>query len=168
MAVNDVSALRAGAAIAELAARAEAGLILMHMKGEPRTMQLDPHYDDLLGEVGGALAGSVRVAEQAGVARERILVDPGIGFGKTVGQNLELLRHASAFGGIAAGVLVGTSRKSFIGKILGDLPVDERFEGSVATAVAAVLAGAHVVRVHDVRATVRAARIADALLASRP
>jgi dihydropteroate synthase len=163
--INDVSALRAGPAIAELAARADAGLILMHMKGEPRTMQVEPKYDDLLVEVRDALAGSVRTAEQAGVAAERILVDPGIGFGKTVEHNLALLRSASFFDGLGAGVLIGTSRKSFIGKILGDLPVEERLEGSIASAVAAVLAGAHAVRVHDVRATVRAVRIADAMIA---
>ncbi len=163
--INDVSGLRGGPEIAEIVAGSKAGLILMHMKGEPRTMQIDPRYDDLLGEVRLALAESVGVAERAGVPRERILIDPGIGFGKTVEHNLDLLRNASFFGGLGAGVLIGASRKIFIGKLLGDLPVDERLEGSIASAVAAVLAGAHAVRVHDVRATVRAVRIADALTA---
>jgi dihydropteroate synthase len=163
--INDVSGLRGGPEIARLAARANAGLILMHMKGEPRTMQADPRYDDLLGEVRSVLAEAVCTAGEAGVSGESILVDPGIGFGKTVEHNLSLLRNVSVFRGLGAGILIGASRKSMIGKLLGDLPAEERLEGSLAAAVAAVLAGAHAVRVHDVRATVRAVRIADALRA---
>jgi dihydropteroate synthase len=161
--INDVSGLRTGPKIAETVARAKAGLIVMHMKGEPRTMQADPRYDDLLGEIRSELAESVRVARSAGVPAESILVDPGIGFGKTVEHNLALVRSVSAFGGLGAGVLIGTSRKSFIGKLLGDLPVEDRLEGSIASFAGAILAGAHAIRVHDVRAAVRAARIADAL-----
>ena len=160
--INDVSGLRSGPPLAKLAADRGAGLILMHMKGEPRTMQSDTHYDDLLGEICGYLKRAVGVAREAGVAHNSILVDPGIGFGKTLEQNLALLRNLSALRGLGAGILVGTSRKSFLGKIL-DLPAEERLEASLASAVAAVLAGAHAVRVHDVQATVRAVRIADAL-----
>jgi dihydropteroate synthase len=161
--INDVSGLGVSPEIGPLAARAGAGLILMHRKGSPASMQDDPRYDDLLAEVRGALERSTQEALEAGVPAHRILVDPGIGFGKTLAHNLELIRHVAAFGGLGAGILVGTSRKRFLGAILGDLPVGERLEASLASFVAAVLAGAHAVRVHDVRAAVRAVRIADAL-----
>jgi dihydropteroate synthase len=162
--INDVSGLRlSGLEMASLAARHDAGLILMHMKGEPRTMQRDPRYEDLLGEVRFHLEEAVNKAISEGVASERILVDPGVGFGKTLEQNITLIRGISTFGGLGAGILVGTSRKSFLGMILGGLPVDDRLEGSLASFVVATLAGAHVIRVHDVRAAVRAVRIADAL-----
>jgi dihydropteroate synthase len=161
--INDVSGLAASPGIAALAASTGAGLILMHMKGRPRTMQADPRYDDLLGEVRAALEGSARRALDAGVGERSILVDPGIGFGKTLEHNLELLRHVARFAGLGAGVLIGASRKSFLGKLLGDLPVEERLEASLASFAAAVLAGAHALRVHDVRAALRAVRVADAL-----
>ena len=160
--INDVSGLRHASGIAQRAAATGAGLIVMHMRGEPRTMQKNPRYDDLIGEVAASLRESVRVARTAGVGTERILVDPGIGFGKTLDHNLELLRHLSAFEELGGGLVVGTSRKSFLGGVL-DLPIEERLEASIASAVASVLAGTHMVRVHDVRATVRAVRIADAL-----
>ncbi|MFB3908594.1 MAG: dihydropteroate synthase [Candidatus Eisenbacteria bacterium] len=160
--VNDVSALRFSPGIAALCAKTGAGLVLMHMRGDPRTMQDDPRYDDVVAEVREALAATVATARAAGVASDRILVDPGIGFGKTVEHNLELIRHAAALDGLGAGILIGSSRKGFIGKLL-DLPVGERLEGSLATFVCAVLAGAHAVRVHDVRAAARAVRIADAV-----
>lgn len=161
--VNDVSALRQGPGIAHVAARAGAGLIIMHMRGDPRTMQVDPVYDDLLGEVRGGLAHAVEVAQAGGVRADSILVDPGIGFGKTVEHNLSLIRNLSCMSGIGAGIMVGTSRKSFLGRLLGDLPPNERLEASLASFVAAVLAGAHVLRVHDVRPACRAVRIADAI-----
>ena len=160
--INDISGLRADPGIAGLAAGAGAGLIVMHMLGSPRTMQKRPHYDDLIGEIRRFLSESVRRAEAAGVATEKILVDPGIGFGKTLDHNLAILRQISAFGGLGAGIVIGTSRKSFLGTIL-DSPVADRLEGSLASAVASVLAGAHMVRVHDVRAAMRAIRVADAL-----
>lgn len=162
--LNDVSGLRAGPAMAEVAASSGAALILMHMRGEPRTMQAEPRYEDLIGEVRGFLMGAVAVARGAGVPEESILVDPGIGFGKTLEHNLEILRRLAAFGDLGAGVLVGTSRKSYLGKLL-DLSVEERLEASIASFAGAVLAGAHAVRVHDVRAAVRAVRVADALRA---
>jgi dihydropteroate synthase len=137
-------------------------MVLMHMKGDPRTMQIQPQYDDLLGEVRRFLEAAVAVAHDAGLPADHILVDPGIGFGKTIDDNLALLRNVSRFHGLGAGVLIGTSRKAFLGKLLGDLPVNERLEGSLASFVAAVLAGAHAVRVHDVQAAVRAVKIADA------
>lgn len=161
--LNDISGLRTGLDMAAMAAECGAAMVIMHMKGEPRTMQADPRYDDLLGEIRDFLRRGTESARAVGLPAERILVDPGIGFGKTVEHNLELLRNASRFHGLGAGVLIATSRKSFIGKLLGDLPPDDRLEGSLATFVAATLAGAHAVRVHDVRAAARAVRIADAI-----
>lgn len=163
--INDVSGLRHDPAIAELAAASRAGLIVMHMKGNPRTMQKSPRYDDLIGEITRFLSDSIEIAESAGVGRESILVDPGIGFGKSLDHNLAILRGISTFGDLGAGVVIGTSRKSFLGQLL-DLPVGERLEGSLATFVASVLSGAHMIRVHDVREAVRAVRVADALRGS--
>jgi dihydropteroate synthase len=160
--INDVRCLR-DPGLARLAAESGAGLILMHMQGTPKTMQEGPRYDDLWGEVGSYLALGVSRALEQGVLEEQIVVDPGIGFGKLVTHNLNLIAGLGAFEPLGRPVLVGASRKGFIGKLL-DLPVTERLEGSLAVHVAAVLAGAHIVRVHDVGATVRAVRMADALL----
>jgi dihydropteroate synthase len=126
-------------------------------------MQDDPRYGDLLGEVRGALAAAVATAEAAGVAPEAICVDPGIGFGKTVGHNLTLLRRLDAFRALGKPVLVGPSRKSFIGALLEGVPPAERLEGTLAACVMAVAAGAHIVRVHDVAAVRRAVRVAEAI-----
>ncbi|MGE5508101.1 MAG: dihydropteroate synthase [Chitinophagales bacterium] len=161
--INDISGLHAEPAVAEVAARHQAGVVLMHRKGEPAVMQQNPVYDDLWGEVLQYLAEGIRRAEAAGVPRERLVVDPGIGFGKTLAHNLELLCHLEELGPLGLPVLVGASRKSFIGQIL-DLPVDQRLEGTLASVVLAVAKGAAFVRVHDVRATVRAVRVADAIL----
>lgn len=158
--INDVSGLCADPRIADLAARTGAGLVLMHMRGDPRTMQADTHYADLLGEIGGALARSVAMARERGVRTEQILIDPGIGFGKDLEQNLELI---AGFPRKLLPVVIGASRKAFLGRILG-LPPERRVAASVAAHVAAVLAGAHVVRVHDVGPTVEAVRIADEIL----
>jgi dihydropteroate synthase len=160
--INDIRCLR-DPGLAETAAATGAGLILMHMQGTPETMQEDPHYDDLLSEVRTYIARGISRAVEQGVAEEQIVVDPGIGFGKTIRHNLDLISGLKALEPMGRPVLLGASRKGFIGKIL-DLPVTERVEGSLAVHVAAVLAGAHIVRVHDVAATVRAVRMADALL----
>jgi dihydropteroate synthase len=165
--INDVSALRFDPGLAALAARHDAGLILMHMRGTPRTMQENPSYGDVAGEIAAELAEAVGRAVRAGVAREQIIVDPGIGFGKTAGHNLEILRRLAEFSALGRPVLVGCSRKSFLGAVL-DLPPEERLEGTLAAHAAAILAGAHLVRVHDVRAHVRMARVLDALLAAQP
>jgi dihydropteroate synthase len=161
--VNDVSCLEADPRLASLAARTGAGLVLMHRQGDPKTMQTEPRYDDLLGEVRGGLAKGIAAAVAAGVDRGQIVVDPGIGFGKLLEHNLDLLLHADALEPLGRPVLVGASRKSFL-KLLLDLPVAERLEGSLAAHVAAVLGGAHIVRTHDVLATRRAVGVADALL----
>jgi dihydropteroate synthase len=160
--VNDVTGLAAGPDLARACARHGAALCLVHMLGTPATMQAAPHYDDLLGEVRARLAAAVETAEEAGVAPEAICVDPGIGFGKTVTHNLTLLKRVDALAGLGKPVLVGPSRKSFIGSLLG-LPADQRLEGTLAACVVAVSAGAHVLRVHDVAAVRRAVRIAEAV-----
>jgi len=158
--VNDISGFTFDQAMAETAARRGAAVALMHIKGTPKTMQADPHYDNLLGEVRSFLAAAVARGEQAGV--EHMMIDPGLGFGKTVDHNLALIRNLGAFTSLNRPILVGPSRKSFIGTVL-DLPVGERLEGTLAACVAAILAGAHMLRVHDVRAAKRAAMMTDAI-----
>lgn len=160
--VNDVSALRADPAMAALIAGAAVPVVLMHMQGSPQTMQHNPTYGDVVEEVGAFLQERVEYAVKRGIAAENILVDPGIGFGKNVDHNLALLRGLPSLAAIGQPLLVGASRKAFIGKLL-DLGPDERLEGSLAAAVAAALAGANMIRVHDVKEAVRALRVADAL-----
>lgn len=163
--VNDISALRFDPLIAVEAARAGAGLILMHSRGTPKTMQQLPPVADIMSEVIDRLRESVAVAQHHGVAPESIAIDPGIGFGKTAEQNVELIarldRLAKAFAEFP--LLIGTSRKSFIGKLLGDAPADQRLYGTIASVAASVLKGAHIVRVHDVKAAVEAVRVIDAI-----
>jgi dihydropteroate synthase len=161
--VNDTSALRADADMAGVVARAGAGLVLMHMKGTPLTMQQDPRYDDVLAEIRDFLAERIQAAGAAGIARERIVVDPGIGFGKTYEDNLLLLRRQELFGELERPLLLGFSRKAFLGRIL-HLPPGERLEGTIAAAVVSVARGAHILRVHDVAEVARAVRTAEAIL----
>jgi dihydropteroate synthase len=165
--INDISAMRFDEEMGCVAAETGVPVILMHMKGRPKTMQRDPVYGDVVGEVQQFLWERVQQAVRAGIAQGRVIIDPGIGFGKTVEHNLTLLARLEQFAGIGCPILIGSSRKSFIGKLLGDLPVEERLEGSLASVVLAVAHGAHIVRVHDVRATVRAIRIADAIVEQR-
>ena len=160
--VNDVTALRGDPDMAGVVAERGAGLVLMHMQGTPRTMQRRPTYEDVIGDVAAFFEARRRHARRAGIADEQIVFDPGIGFGKTVGHNLELLRRLGEFARLGRPILVGPSRKSFIGTVL-DLPVEERLEGTAAAVAAAVLAGAAIVRVHDVRAMRRVARLAEAI-----
>jgi dihydropteroate synthase len=160
--VNDISALRFDDAMTALVAREQVPVVLMHMQGTPRTMQLEPRYRDVVDEVKNFLAAQVRQALDAGIKANRLIIDPGIGFGKTLVHNLELLRRLPVLEALGYPLLVGASRKAFIGKIL-NADTQDRLEGSVAAAVAAVLGGAHILRVHDVNETVRAVRIADAL-----
>ena len=163
--INDITALRGDTAMAAVIAEMGAGLILMHMKGTPRTMQQAPQYDDVVCEVCTSLQESVQIAETQGIAADRIIIDPGIGFGKTTEHNLELLKRLAEFRRLDKPLLIGTSRKSFIGNILG-LPVTERVEGTAATVCWAITHGADIVRVHDVKANVRAAQMTDALSVS--
>jgi len=160
--VNDVSALGLDPALPALVAAEKVPVVLMHMQGTPRTMQQSPFYEDVVEEVRTFLQERVQFAMAAGVEADRIVVDPGIGFGKNLEHNLALLRGLSALTALGRPLLVGTSRKTFIGKLLDAVPED-RLEGSVAAAVASALAGANMIRVHDVKEAARAVRIADAI-----
>ena len=160
--INDITALRGDATMAAVVSEMEAGLILMHMKGTPRTMQHAPEYHDVISEICDSLQKSIKIAESQGITSDRIIIDPGIGFGKTTKHNLEILKRLSEFRRLHKPLLIGTSRKSFIGNIL-NLPVTERVEGTTATVCWAIAHGADIVRVHDVKANVRAAQITDAL-----
>jgi dihydropteroate synthase len=162
--VNDVSGFHFDATMAETVARKNASVVLVHIKGTPKTMQQNPMYDDLFGEVIAYLHEGIQKAKQFGVAQ--IVVDPGIGFGKTQEHNLQLLNELSRLKTLGYPILVGASRKNFIGNIL-KRPVEQRIEGSVAAAVVAVMNGANIVRVHDVKETKRAVMIADAVRNSR-
>ena len=159
--VNDVSG-GADPAMFDVVRDREAAVVLMHMRGDPTTMQEAPHYDDVVGEVHEYLRQRIEAAELAGIDPERIAIDPGIGFGKDLDHNLELMHGVDALLDLGRPVLVGPSRKKFIGTIL-DLPVEERIEGTVGAVVWMVARGAHLVRVHDVREVVRAVRVSDAI-----
>ncbi len=161
--VNDVTAGRDGAML-EAVADTGAGVVLMHMLGEPQTMQEDPRYDDVVAEVHEFLRERIESAVFAGIPEERICIDPGIGFGKNVEHNLALLRSVSALRLLGAAVMVGASRKRFIGLLTGTEDPADRLEGSLAVGVLAASLGADLVRVHDVAATVRALRVADAIV----
>ena len=162
--VNDVSGLSHDPAMGDVAAKHGAGLILMHMKGTPETMQRDPRYGDLVGEIIESLRSSIKKAHGAGVAEDGVIIDPGIGFGKTVGHNLEILRRLDELDVLGRPVCVGTSRKSFIGKVLGQDDPSLRLAGTLATCTVAIMKGARLLRVHDVREAVQAARITDSIL----
>jgi dihydropteroate synthase len=163
--VNDISGLRFEPELAEVVATARAGLVLMHSRGDMQTMHgLEP-VTDIFAEVTGSLRRSIRVAEECGVPLGAIALDPGIGFSKSIEQNVELIARLDLFADAFAAfpILVGTSRKSFLGRLLDDAPVTARLHGTMATVTAAVLKGAHIVRVHDVKAAVETVRVADAI-----
>lgn len=162
--INDVRAFREPGAL-EAAARTDAALCLMHMQGEPRTMQHDPRYDDVVGEVTAFLEQRVDACLAAGIGRERLVLDPGIGFGKRLDHNLALLAHLPQLGRSGLPVLVGVSRKSMFQSLLGR-PVEQRLAGGLAVATAAALAGAAILRAHDVTETVDAVKVAQALRAA--
>ncbi len=158
--VNDISGLRAEPEMADVVAGAGASVVIMHIKGTPKDMQINPSYDDLVGEVYDYLSRAVETARSKGI--KQIMVDPGIGFGKTADHNLELINRLSEFRRIGVPILIGVSRKSFIGKIL-DTAVEARLEGTAAAITASILHGADIVRVHDVREMRRVALVADAI-----
>jgi dihydropteroate synthase len=165
--INDISSFRLEPRILALAGKRKTGLVLMHMAGSPKTMQIQPHYDDVTGEIRTFLAEKLDIAEAYGLDREQLIIDPGIGFGKRLEDNLTLLNGLAAFEDLGRPVLVGVSRKSFIGKIL-NTPPEDRLEGTIAAAVLAVVRGAHVLRVHDVRAVKRAVQVAEAIVGGPP
>jgi dihydropteroate synthase len=164
--VNDVSALAGDERMPAVVARAGVPCILMHMKGKPRTMQENPEYSDLMAEVTGFLASALERGEAAGIERTQLLVDPGIGFGKTVAHNLEILRRLAELKSLGSPIIVGPSRKRFIGAV-SDSPPGERLEGTIAACVLAAANGANVLRVHDVKPVVKALKLADAVELSR-
>jgi dihydropteroate synthase len=161
--INDISALRFEPALLEVVAERRVPLILMHMQGTPRNMQLNPSYEALIDEVFSFLHERLATAQAGGILTEHLLIDPGIGFGKRAQHTLELLRKLHHFHALGRPLVIGTSRKSFIGTILGT-EVHERLEGTAATVAAAIVQGADIIRVHDVQAMVRVARIMDALV----
>jgi dihydropteroate synthase len=160
--VNDVSGFTRDPKLAKLVARAGVPCVLMHLPDRPKTMQRRVRYDDLMKQVVDWLGGALERAEAAGVRRGQVIVDPGIGFGKRLEHNLELLRRLGELRSLGRPILVGPSRKTFIGKVLGLDPA-ERLEGTLAACVAAARNGANILRVHDVKAAVRALRVADAI-----
>jgi dihydropteroate synthase len=159
--INDVRALQAEGAL-EVAADSDVAVCLMHMQGEPRTMQQAPAYRDVVAEVRAFLGRRAHACIDAGIAAERLVIDPGFGFGKSVAHNLDLLRHVGEFGALGFPVLVGLSRKSMIGALTGR-EIDDRQAGSIAAALLAALRGARILRVHDVRATVDALAVWQAV-----
>lgn len=160
--VNDINALD-DPNMASLVAEFGVLVILMHKKGTPKNMQISPSYDSLMFEIISFLANRIKIAIDAGISQDKIIIDPGIGFGKTLEHNLEIIRRLKELKVLDKPILVGTSRKSFIGKIL-DLPADQRIEGTSATVAMAIANGADIIRVHDVREMVRVARMADAIV----
>jgi dihydropteroate synthase len=152
MIVNDISGLRFDPRMPSVCAQAQAGVICMHMQGTPQTMQVDPHYENVVSEVAEFLTDRLAALEDCGIARERVVIDPGIGFGKTPAHNLAILKDIARFRAIGRPVLIGHSRKRFLAKILGRT-LDETSAATIGVAVAATLAGADLLRVHEVRAT---------------
>ena len=166
--INDVSGLRTDARLAEVAVKNGVGLILMHMRGEPRTMQRGSFARDVMSDVVSGLRESVAVARKAGVAKAQIILDPGIGFGKSYAQNYELIEKLPRLAALGYPLLVGTSRKGFLGATLArdgkPAPPGERIWGTAATVTASILGGAHIVRVHDVAEMMQVARVADCVV----
>ncbi len=164
--VNDISALRFDSRMGELVSKHKVGIILMHMRGRPRTMQKRPLARDVMRDVIAGLRDALRRAMEAGIARSQILLDPGIGFGKNYKQNFEILARLRELARLGHPIVIGTSRKAFIGDALGNAPASARVWGTAATVAASILNGAHVVRVHDVKEMAQVARIADRILAA--
>jgi dihydropteroate synthase len=160
--INDISALRFDPEMKKIAGEYQVPVVLMHIKGTPKDMQKDPSYDDVIGEIAQYLRESIQLAQEGGVEKERILIDPGIGFGKRLVDNLNILKNLREFSILGCPILIGCSRKSFIGKIL-DLPLEERLEGSLAALAVAIMNGASIVRVHDVKESKRVAGLVDAV-----
>jgi dihydropteroate synthase len=166
--VNDVSALRFDPELADVVARTGAPVVLMHMRGTPRTMQQDTHYDDTLSEIIEYLEERVEFAEKAGIRREQIVIDPGIGFGKSLDRdNFTILRNLEEFTTVGRPILVGPSRKAFLGKLL-DLPLEDRVEATGAAVAVAAMNGANIVRVHDVKPIKRVVTVVDAVKKAAP
>ncbi len=165
--VNDISGLRFDPAMPEVVAEYDVPVIIMHIKGRPRDMQLNPVYEALIPEIIDYLRISIRLALKFGIKEDRIIIDPGIGFGKTFEHNLELLNNLKEFSLLEKPIVIGVSRKAFIGKILGDIPPQDRLEGTAAAVAIAIYNGANIIRVHDVKEMVRVARVVDSIMRQR-
>jgi dihydropteroate synthase len=161
--VNDISGMTFDDRMKNIVAESGAGVVMMHIKGQPKTMQQDIHYDNLIEDILSTLSFLIRAAQKAGIEPDRIVIDPGIGFGKTVEHNFEIIRELKRFHKLGRPILIGPSRKSFIGKTL-NLPVDQRLEGTIAAVTACILHGADILRVHDVKQIKRSVIIADKIL----
>jgi dihydropteroate synthase len=161
--INDVTALRADPRLAEIAAKRRLPLILMHMRGDPRTMQKKPFARDVMRDVWTGLRRAASIARHAGVSKAQVVLDPGVGFGKSAEQNYELLQRLPELARLGHALVVGTSRKSFLAKAPGGAPEADRIWGTAATVAASILGGAHIVRVHDVAEMVEVARVTDAV-----
>jgi dihydropteroate synthase len=159
--INDISGLRFDPQMPHVAARHNVPVVIMHIKGTPKNMHKNPSYKSLISEVIDYLREGIKIARNAGVADEKIIIDPGIGFGKTLEHNLEIIKKLDEFSGLEKPILIGPSRKSFIGKILGDLPVSERLEGTAAAIAISIFNGANIIRVHDVKEMAMVAKVAD-------
>jgi len=164
--VNDISALRFDPAMGQLVAEAGVPIILMHMKGTPKNMQANPTYNDLFGEIIGFLGEAMEQAVEIGIKKELIIIDPGIGFGKSFDNNLKIIRELHKFASLGQPILVGTSNKSFIGHVL-DLPLESRETGTMAAVAAAAMNGANIVRVHNVKAARETVTMIDAIKSGR-
>lgn len=159
--VNDISGLRFDPKMPKVVAKHKAPVIIMHIKGTPENMQEKPEYKALIPEIIDYLYEGIVIAREAGISDDMIILDPGIGFGKTVEHNLEIIKRLNEFTGFEKPILLGHSRKSFIGKLLGDIPVSERIEGTAAAAAIGIFNGANIIRVHDVKEMARVSKIAD-------
>ncbi|MEW5746659.1 MAG: dihydropteroate synthase [Nitrospirota bacterium] len=165
--VNDISGLRFDPAMPEVVAAARVPVVLMHIKGKPEDMQQHPVYEALIPEIMDYLRTGIRIAGDAGIPEEMVLIDPGIGFGKTFDHNLEILNRLREFSGLGRPIVMGVSRKAFIGKILDNAPAAERVEGTAAAVAISIANGAHIVRVHDVKEMAKVAKVADAITRMR-
>jgi dihydropteroate synthase len=165
--INDISGLRFDPEMPEVVAEHKVPVIIMHIKGTPRDMQVNPVYDALIPEILDYLRESMELAEKSGVKRDMIIIDPGIGFGKTFDHNLEIINNLNEFTVLGNPVLIGPSRKAFIGKILGDAPSGERIEGTAAAVAVSIMRGANIVRVHDVKEMAKVAKVVDAIKRQR-
>jgi len=160
--VNDISGLHFDKKMGSVVAAFKAGITIMHIQGTPKNMQIKPHYDDLIAEIINYLNKGLAIAENTGILNDRIMLDPGFGFGKTISHNLEILKRLREIKSLGYPILIGTSRKSAIGQVL-NLPVEERLEGTAATVAIAIQNGADIIRVHDVLQMKRVAEMTDAI-----
>ena len=165
--VNDISGLRFDPEMPKVVSQYKVPVIIMHIKGTPKNMQANPVYEALIPEIMDYLRESIRLAVESGIAEDKIIIDPGIGFGKTFDHNLEIIKNLREFTLLEKPLLAGVSRKAFIGKILGDAPASERLEGTAAAVAISILNGANIIRVHDVKEMKKVALVADAVKRGR-